>query len=50
MKNFKVTDINDTIVNDNPSFINKADVNKSYVESKKKVIMSKINKLNNKGM
>lgn len=51
MNGFKVTDMNDTMVNDNTkSFMSKNDVNKSYVDSKKKVIMSKIKKLNNKGL
>lgn len=49
MQGFKVTDMNDTMLNDNKSYIDKAEVNKSYVESKKKVLMNKIKKLNNKG-
>lgn len=51
MNGFKVTDINDTMVNDNTkSYISKNETNKSYVDSKKKVIMNKIKKLNNKGL
>lgn len=51
MNGFKVTDINDTMVQDNnKSFVSKTEANKSYVDSKKKVIMSKIKKLNNKGL
>lgn len=49
MRGFKVTDMDDTMLNDNKSYIDKAEVNKSYVDSKKKVLMNKIKKLNNKG-
>lgn len=51
MNGFKVTDMNDTMMNDNTkSFVSKTDANKSYVDSKKKVIMNRIKKLNNKGI
>ena len=50
MPGFKVTDMDDTMLNDNKSYIGKAEVNKSYVDSKKKVLMSKIKKLNNQGI
>lgn len=50
MKNFKMTDMNDTMINDSKSFLSKAEVNKNYVDSKKKVLLHRIKKLNNKGL
>lgn len=48
-KNFKVTDINDTMINDSHSMIAKNNISKSAIDFKKKVIMKKIKRLNNKG-
>lgn len=50
MKNFKVTDMNDTMANDSQSFVKPEATNKSFVERKKKVLLNQVKKLNNKGM
>lgn len=46
MKEYKVTDADQTLLHDTKSFISRADVNESYIQSKKKVIMHKIKRLN----
>jgi hypothetical protein len=46
IEQYKVTDADQTLLHDTKSFISRADVNESYIQSKKKVIMHKIKRLN----